>query len=270
MIEAGMAEDIRNLYWFTDTKTQEIQDMTGIHRVKLYEVAGPLVLPCVFCNTEITYTSRTDYHHKFHKADGSRLAVCYQCEHSFRGVRRDLDNHNNRPMDGAFIDEIREKMKEKHAKEEERQKAAEESRRRRNEERAEMERREAAEREARREKMKADSVPVTLYIQYDEGGSYTIFHDWKNVPDGDVESFLHLMYTEHLRNLPYSEYLKSHHWGAVKARIKRRKTCQLCNSKEGLHVHHRTYERRGEELDEDLVLLCAECHRKFHNKDGGS
>ena len=41
--------------------------------------------------------------------------------------------------------------------------------------------------------------------------------------------------------------------------------CQLCNlGSVPLNVHHRTYERRGEELDEDLTVLCRECHHTFH------
>jgi hypothetical protein len=31
-----------------------------------------------------------------------------------------------------------------------------------------------------------------------------------------------------------------------------------------LEAHHRTYERRGEELPEDLTALCPTCHRWFH------
>lgn len=30
-----------------------------------------------------------------------------------------------------------------------------------------------------------------------------------------------------------------------------------------LHVHHRTYERLGEELPEDLVVLCEVCHEAY-------
>jgi 5-methylcytosine-specific restriction endonuclease McrA len=31
-----------------------------------------------------------------------------------------------------------------------------------------------------------------------------------------------------------------------------------------LEVHHRTYERLGDELHTDVVVLCARCHRRFH------
>jgi hypothetical protein len=66
--------------------------------------------------------------------------------------------------------------------------------------------------------------------------------------------------------LPYTEYLKTHHW-----QMKRKKAmyeagyrCQLCNSEGELHIHHRTYERVGCEKDADLVCLCAPCHKVFH------
>lgn len=43
--------------------------------------------------------------------------------------------------------------------------------------------------------------------------------------------------------------------------------------KESFHVHHITYERRGWERLEDLVLLCPECHEMIHARglfEGGS
>jgi len=49
------------------------------------------------------------------------------------------------------------------------------------------------------------------------------------------------------------------------AALKRAKySCQLCNSKDNLNVHHRTYERRGHELASDLIVLCKQCHKTFH------
>lgn len=70
-----------------------------------------------------------------------------------------------------------------------------------------------------------------------------------------------------LRQMPYSEYLRSDEW---RERRKRHleyagNRCQLCNSdRQPLHVHHRTYERRGFERSADLVVLCADCHEAFH------
>jgi 5-methylcytosine-specific restriction endonuclease McrA len=69
-----------------------------------------------------------------------------------------------------------------------------------------------------------------------------------------------------LRSMPYAEYLKTEHWQEVrKAAIKRAKfRCQTCNANKPLQVHHRTYERRGQEYSTDVIALCADCHKTFH------
>ncbi len=68
-----------------------------------------------------------------------------------------------------------------------------------------------------------------------------------------------------LQTMPYEEYLQSPEW--VKKRKKALRfaqyKCQLCNSSEHLNVHHRTYERRGHELMNDLTVLCSDCHSTF-------
>lgn len=70
-----------------------------------------------------------------------------------------------------------------------------------------------------------------------------------------------------LKTMPYTEYLQTPEWQ------QRRKqhlksigySCQVCNAKEVLlDVHHRTYERRGDEHFKDLIALCRECHGLFH------
>jgi hypothetical protein len=69
-----------------------------------------------------------------------------------------------------------------------------------------------------------------------------------------------------LRTMPYRDYLKTPHWRQTRQRALERadRRCQLCNSPDNLQVHHRTYERRGSERDDDLTVLCADCHTKFH------
>lgn len=71
-----------------------------------------------------------------------------------------------------------------------------------------------------------------------------------------------------LKTMPYNEYLRSEHWQETRRQALKsaRYRCQLCNSNGELHVHHRTYERRGEEYMKDLIVLCANCHAKFHDK----
>lgn len=68
--------------------------------------------------------------------------------------------------------------------------------------------------------------------------------------------------------LPYRDYLKTSHWKQLRETmlVKCRNRCQLCNTDGPVHVHHRTYDRRGFEHLADLVVLCAACHAKFHNK----
>lgn len=69
-----------------------------------------------------------------------------------------------------------------------------------------------------------------------------------------------------LKTIPYKDYLKTDHWKQLRKRILKQSgyKCQLCSSKENLNVHHNTYENRGCEKDEDLVVLCGDCHEKFH------
>lgn len=71
-----------------------------------------------------------------------------------------------------------------------------------------------------------------------------------------------------LRGIPYKDYLQSDHWQRVRecALEEADYRCRLCNSDKSLHVHHRTYERRGEEEPGDVIVLCADCHQHFHDK----
>jgi 5-methylcytosine-specific restriction endonuclease McrA len=56
------------------------------------------------------------------------------------------------------------------------------------------------------------------------------------------------------------------HWKDISKRSLQRDgyACRLCGEREGLHQHHRTYERFGEERVGDLTTLCAQCHKVFH------
>lgn len=67
----------------------------------------------------------------------------------------------------------------------------------------------------------------------------------------------------------YDEYMQSDEWRerANQAIERAGNSCQLCNSQDNLHVHHRTYERLGWEKDMDLTVLCEDCHNHFHDFD---
>lgn len=69
----------------------------------------------------------------------------------------------------------------------------------------------------------------------------------------------------------YASYLRTEHWRAVatQARLAAGHKCQLCGATGvELHVHHNTYDRLGDELPHDLIVLCGECHDEFHARIG--
>ena len=74
-----------------------------------------------------------------------------------------------------------------------------------------------------------------------------------------------------LRKMDYKEYLETGEWTErakiMRARFENR--CQACNRHKNevqLEVHHRTYERRGNEKPTDLTVLCQECHQMVHDR----
>lgn len=79
--------------------------------------------------------------------------------------------------------------------------------------------------------------------------------------DGLVEAAI-----QALRRLPYRTYLRTAHWQRVRALALERAghQCELCSSTQSLEVHHRSYARLGFERPDDVIALCAECHREHH------
>jgi hypothetical protein len=73
---------------------------------------------------------------------------------------------------------------------------------------------------------------------------------------------------DQLRRMPYAQYLTTPEWKRQRSSALRRARymCQVCSAKIDLRVHHRTYERRGCEAPEDLIVLCRQCHATFHGK----
>lgn len=70
-----------------------------------------------------------------------------------------------------------------------------------------------------------------------------------------------------LKEMPYELYLQTREWqDRRKQHLKSAGyRCQVCNSSGVvLDVHHRTYERRGNESYKDLIVLCRGCHDAFH------
>jgi len=69
-----------------------------------------------------------------------------------------------------------------------------------------------------------------------------------------------------LKSMDYKIYLKTDGWQRKRldAIENARGVCEICGSGVDIQVHHKTYERRGEELPEDLIVLCEQCHKKEH------
>lgn len=68
-----------------------------------------------------------------------------------------------------------------------------------------------------------------------------------------------------------SEYLKSPEWN--EKRVNRLSIdnykCQQCNTMGViLHVHHKTYANLYDEHENDLISLCADCHKQTHEQLG--
>lgn len=68
----------------------------------------------------------------------------------------------------------------------------------------------------------------------------------------------------------YGRYLCSGAWKAKRAIALERAghRCQTCNSERKLHVHHRTYDRIGDEDPADLTVLCERCHNAISHRLG--
>lgn len=80
--------------------------------------------------------------------------------------------------------------------------------------------------------------------------------------------------SETLKKMSYKDYLQTEYWQMLSEQVKAnaKYKCQVCGktSKQAtLHVHHNTYEHRGEEYKhmEDLVCLCGDCHQYFHDRE---
>lgn len=67
----------------------------------------------------------------------------------------------------------------------------------------------------------------------------------------------------------YEEYLNSSKWRCISDKRKRHDhyECVFCHSKENLNVHHKTYDRLGNEDLKDLITVCKSCHIKIHDYD---
>jgi len=64
----------------------------------------------------------------------------------------------------------------------------------------------------------------------------------------------------------YQSFLGSDHWRELREAkiLDSDGKCEKCGRRSQLHVHHKTYERRGRERLDDLQVLCENCHYGVH------
>jgi 5-methylcytosine-specific restriction endonuclease McrA len=70
-----------------------------------------------------------------------------------------------------------------------------------------------------------------------------------------------------LQSMPYAEYLETPEWHYRRRQVVKaaERKCQYCGiPTHDLNVHHRTYERLGNEDPDDLIALCRDCHEREH------
>lgn len=70
--------------------------------------------------------------------------------------------------------------------------------------------------------------------------------------------------------MEYEDYIRSPEWRARKRAFYSRypKRCAICGAERRIELHHITYRRLCEELDDDLLPLCKTHHRELHEFAG--
>lgn len=65
------------------------------------------------------------------------------------------------------------------------------------------------------------------------------------------------------------KHSKTKHWKSIRAKamLRAKGICERCGRKKRLYAHHKTYEREGEELLEDILMVCSQCHSIIHLYD---
>jgi hypothetical protein len=109
-----------------------------------------------------------------------------------------------------------------------------------------------------------------MFPKISELESYLVYHTGICIDCHNAAQF-ELIETpqSRLRAMPYNQYLQTKHWKKTRqlALDYAGHACQICNaSGVTLDVHHRTYERLGNEQVADLTVLCRSCHSTFHGK----
>lgn len=108
--------------------------------------------------------------------------------------------------------------------------------------------------------------PLADYIK-----SKTPYQGWNAMCELYYNSNVELL-IPYIKKLKYKDFLNTNYWKKIKEYKKYRSnySCELCSVQNNLHVHHKTYKNHGHEIYReviynDLVVLCEDCHHKFHD-----
>ena len=79
--------------------------------------------------------------------------------------------------------------------------------------------------------------------------------------------------SKYINSLSYQDFLNTPYWHVISEykKFKSNYKCAICGGNIKLATHHSSYKRHGKEheyvvIDEDLIVLCQDCHDKFHDK----
>ena len=75
-------------------------------------------------------------------------------------------------------------------------------------------------------------------------------------------------YIKHMRAMDYNDYIHSEHWRHFREQtlIFYGYKCVVCSDTDKLAVHHKTYENRGRETFNDVIVVCNKCHETIHGR----
>ena len=109
-----------------------------------------------------------------------------------------------------------------------------------------------------------------------QGGKFFVerIHDYlgadktNKITEYSVKVDLYSQLLKKFNGMAYVDYLNTEHWKHFRDQVFvfYNRECQVCKSKTNLNVHHKTYDNRGRETFNDIILLCNECHKKIHGK----
>lgn len=112
-----------------------------------------------------------------------------------------------------------------------------------------------------------DSIELADYRRKTDSVAFDSYNYLVEALQGNVDFEL---FCKRCKSLPYKDFLRTRYWNIVRS-VKKEQAefkCMICNSSVNLNVHHKTYVNHGNEIFhlDDLVVLCADCHAKFHDK----